>query len=97
MSSAATSTGAQPTKRPEAAIRADHVALQLHRSIAARPRLPLAHDQRAALDEGEALPSLDPRIHQRWYGRVFVESLPPVRIEAGPLDDLLDAVTPLLR
>ena len=29
------------------------------------------------------------RLLERWYGRAFFDSLPPVRIEAEPLMDLL--------
>ena len=43
---------------------------------------------RTTTDQG-AVAILDRRILERWYGRAFFDSLPPVRIEAEPLLDML--------
>lgn len=51
---------------------------------------------RTANDRG-AVVVLDRRLLSRWYGRLFLDSLPPVRVEAAPLDDLLDALRPFVR
>ncbi len=40
---------------------------------------------------------LDRRLLTRWYGRLFFDSLPPVRIEAGPLDEVLGTVRGFVR
>lgn len=51
---------------------------------------------RTSQDRG-AVVVLDRRIVARWYGRAFLDSLPPVRIETPPLEELAGAIAPWVR